>query len=78
MMNNVTQKKTVVDASNEYGQKEILNYTHFAINKQIRDYIKTENGGLFIFCVLNVFGEVIEKTLSRCLIKLLLSKRKHK
>lgn len=41
-----------------YPQKEILNYTHFALNNQFREYIKTENDGVFIFYILKALGEV--------------------
>lgn len=42
-----------------YSQKEILNYTHFAINNQFSEYIETEKDAMFIFCMMKLFGEVV-------------------
>jgi hypothetical protein len=46
-----------------YVQKEILNYTYFAINNQFRIYIETENDSLFIFYILKIFGDVIDQNI---------------
>lgn len=48
--------KTFVD---HYRQKEILNYTHFAINNQFSEYIETEKDAMFIFYMIKTFGEVV-------------------
>ena len=42
-----------------YRQKEILNYTHFAINNQFSEYIESEKEGIFIFYMMKTFGEVV-------------------
>lgn len=43
----------------QYSQKEILNYTFFAINNQFRDYIESEKEAIFIFYLMKTFGEVV-------------------
>jgi len=48
-----------------YVQKEILNYTHFAINNQFQVYIETEKEGLFIFYVMKIFGDVIDQNIAK-------------
>lgn len=48
--------KSFVD---QYGQKEILNYTYFAINNQFRELIESEKEAIFIFYLMKTFGEVV-------------------
>jgi hypothetical protein len=48
--------KTFID---QYSQKEILNYTYFAINSQFREYIESEKEAIFIFYFMKTFGEVV-------------------
>lgn len=43
----------------DYDQKEIINYTYFAINNQFRNYIETEQEGLFILYSMKAFGDAI-------------------
>ncbi len=52
--------KTFVEA---YPQKEILNYTHFAINHQFNPYVNNEQDALFIFYIMTVVGDVIHKNI---------------
>ena len=48
--------KSFVD---QYSQKEILNYTYFAINNQFRELIEGEKDAFFIFYLMKTFGEVV-------------------
>jgi hypothetical protein len=43
----------------QYPQKEILKYTYFAINKQYRHYIDTEQDAFFIFYVVKSVADAM-------------------
>ncbi|MGI9159498.1 MAG: hypothetical protein ACR2K1_07075 [Saprospiraceae bacterium] len=43
----------------QYPQKEILNYTFFAINNQFGDYVKEERDALFIFYIVKSTADVM-------------------
>jgi hypothetical protein len=44
----------------QYKQKEILNYTHFALNNQFSDLVKSEQDALFVFYIMKTFGEALD------------------
>ena len=48
-----------------YPQKELLNYTYFAINNQFDAYVKNEQDALFIFYTMKVLGDVIDKNIKK-------------
>ena len=47
----------------DFAQKEILNYTSFAISNQYREYIRSENDALFIFYVIKTMAEIFDKSI---------------
>lgn len=49
----------------DYPQKEILNYTHFAVNEQFKHHIANEQEGLLIFYILKISGDVIDQNIKR-------------
>lgn len=44
----------------QYKQKEILNYTHFALNNQFSDLVTSEQDALFVFYIMKTFGEALD------------------
>jgi len=46
----------------DYKQKNILNYTYFAINKQYINNIKEERDGIFIFYKVKTISDVISES----------------
>lgn len=44
----------------QYRQKEILNYTHFALNNQFNQLITSEQEALFIFYMMKTYGEALD------------------
>lgn len=48
-----------------YPQKEILNYSYFAINNQFDAYVNNEQDALFIFYTMKVLGDVIHKNIEK-------------
>lgn len=46
-----------------YAQKEILNYTYFAINNQFKNGIETEEDALFIFHIMKIVGDLFDKNI---------------
>jgi hypothetical protein len=46
----------------QYPQKEILNYTHFALNNQFNLLVTSEREALFIFYIMKIFGEALDAT----------------
>ena len=47
----------------DFAQKEILNYTCFAINNQYREYIGSEYDALFVFYVIKTMAEIFDNSI---------------
>jgi len=45
----------------DYDQKDILNYTYFAINNQFGEHVKNERDAIFIFYVIKTIADVISQ-----------------